>query len=398
MLVFELNICYVAVDVVLPAPTGGATHTLEMARALSEHGNNVYVVSRREKGQSKNVKVNAINIQRIYRLIFFATPLGEEENTHFDEVKHPRLTGLYHLYLKTVYALYSSIKVARLVRKYNIHVIIERASSLGAGAIAARLTRRPLIVEVITGTYASLSLRTATRILAYSMGVLPGWVPRSKVIQVTAAVNTRVFNPTVDGKKVREKYALANKPVVAYCGGFWEYHGIETLIEASKEVIAEHPQVFFLMIGPGYKKYESYARSRGVADHFVFTGSIPHEEVPYFLAAADILIAPYFPKEHTGSWLRHSSSSGTLKLVEYHALQKPVIASKIPPIESFIKDGVTGILVPPGDAEALGKEINRLIEHPEVAQKIAKQGYESVKDKYTWDHLLRTVRKAGGYV
>ena len=184
------------------------------------------------------------------------------------------------------------------------------------------------------------------------MGVVPGWVPRRKIIEVTAAVNTRLFNPNVDGEKVRRKYALADKPVIAYSGGFWEYHGIETIIEASKEVIAQHPQSVFLMIGPGYHKYESYARSQGVADHFVFAGPIPHEEVPYFLAAADILIAPYFPRERIGSWLWHSSSSGTLKLVEYLALQKPVIASKIPPIESFIKDGETGILVPPGDAEA----------------------------------------------
>jgi glycosyltransferase involved in cell wall biosynthesis len=388
-----LNICYVAVDIAVPAPTGGSTHTLEMARALSEQGDSVCIVSRRERGQSNSTIINAIHIHKIYRLVLFPIPFGTESTAHFDEDKHQLITRVYDLYLRTVYAIYVAIRIARLIKKCNVQVVLERATSLGAGAIAARLTHRPLIVEVITGWYAPFSLRIAKRILAYSNEIIPEWVPRSKIIEVPAAVNTRLFNPMIDGEKIRRKYALVDKPVIAYSGGFWGFHGVDTIIDASKEVLARHPQSVFLMIGPRYNKYESYARSQGVADHFVFTGPVPYEEVPCFLAAADILLAPYSPKKHFGDWLwHHTSPIGTLKLLEYLALQKPVIASTIPPIAGFMKDGETGILVPPSDSKALCREINRLLEHPELAKQIAKKGHELVTEKYSWDYIAKALR------
>jgi glycosyltransferase involved in cell wall biosynthesis len=370
-----------------------------MARALSELGNNVFVVSRRKKDQSKNTTINSINIQRIYRLVVFPAPFDMGKKAHSEAGDRRFLTRIYHFYLRTVYALYAAIEISMVVKKHNVQVVLERTSSLGAGAIAAILTHRPLIVEEITDWYAPLSYRIAKRILAYSTDIIPDWVPRSKIIEVPAAVNTRLFNPLVDGTKVRRKYALANKPVIAYSGGFWDFHGVDTIIEASKEVIARYPQSVFLMIGPGYHKYESYARSQGVADNFVFTGPVPYEEVPFFLAVANILLAPYSPQKKSGDWLwRHTFPTGTLKLLEYLALQKPVISTMIPPVEGFMKNGENGILVLPSDSKALSLEINRLLEHPEIARQIAKKGHELVTEKYTWNYLARTVQECCGYL
>ena len=129
-----------------------------LARALLEQGNTVRIVSRRERGQIKNEKIDAIDVHRIYRLILFPAPSDKGKMASLNEDNKGFLTRAYDLYLRTVYAAYAAITIARLVKRYNVQVVIERASSLGAGALAARLTHRPLIVEVITGTYVSLSL------------------------------------------------------------------------------------------------------------------------------------------------------------------------------------------------------------------------------------------------
>lgn len=388
-----MNVCYVAVDVSLPAPDGGSTHTLELARALHEQGNEVHILSRRKRGQARKTMIGSLAIKRIYRMIIFPAPFDTGKETQMDEGKCPLLTRFYHLYLKTILALFASIEISGIVRKNGIDLIIERADSLGAGAIAARLTRRPLIVEMISDWSVPFSLATAKKILVYSVKVAPTWVDKNKILLVPASVNTRLFNPYISPDNIRGRYFLGGRSVIAYCGSFCPWHGVDTIIEASKAVIHSHPQSVFLMIGPDYYKYKSYAKQLGIADHFIFTGPVTHEEVPDFLACADILLAPYFPKENKGEWMLLPSSSGTLKLLEYLAMQKPVIATKIPPIESVIENNRNGILIQPGDSEALGREINRLIENPELAQQIAKQGYQLVTEKYTWDSLARVLVK-----
>ena len=388
-----LNVCYVAVDVSLPAPEGGSTHTLELAYALHELGNEVHIVSRRKKGQPEKTMIGSLAIKRIYRMIILPAPFDTGKKTQMDEEKYPLLTRFYHLYLKTIFALFASIEISGIIKKNDIDLIIERADSLGAGAIAAKLTRRPLIVEMISDWSVPFSLVTAKKILVYSAAVVPTWVDKNKILLVPSSVNTHLFNPYVSPDKIRRKYLLGDRSVIAYCGSFCPWHGVDTIIEASKAVIHSHPQSIFLMIGPDYYKYESYVKQLGIADHFVFTGPVTHEEVPDFLACADILLAPYFPKENKEKWMLLPSSSGTLKLLEYLSMQKPVIATKLPPIESVIENDRNGILIQPGDSKALGREINRLIENPELAQQIAKQGYQLVTEKYTWDSLARTLVK-----
>jgi glycosyltransferase involved in cell wall biosynthesis len=377
-----VRICYIASDISIPAPTGGSTHTLEETRAFMDQGNSVCIVSRRERGQPKNAIINEAFTERIYRLIFF--PFSRSiPKVSFEESKRGLVNNLYHFYLRTFYTYYVGFRAARLIKNKKLDLILERSTSLGAGAVAAKLTHRPLVVEVIADIWVSSSLRTAKKILVYDKDMVPGWVDRSKLVKVYAAVNTRLFHPMVNGNKIRAKYALKNRRVIGYAGGFWEYHGIDILIEASKSVISTNPEVVFLLVGPDYEKYESFAKELGVADHFIFTGPITYEEVPNYLAAADLLVAPYFPKKH--------KQGSPLKLFEYLALEKPVIASNISAIREVLKNGENALLVPPGDAISLATAISKVLQNQELANLLAKKGYELVKEKYTWDYLAQSV-------
>jgi len=287
------------------------------------------------------------------------------------------------LYLKTIYAYYTAFQVVRIIKKEKIQLVLERSTSLGAGAIAAKLTHRPLVVEVIDDLWVPISIRNAKKILLYQLDFVPSWVNQSKLVKVYAAVNTRLFNPLVNSEKISSRYGLSNRRVIVYAGGFGAYKGVDVLIKASKDVLARHPESVFLMVGPDYQECEAYAKKLGVADHTIFTGVVPYEDVPKYLAAADILVAPYSSKIY--------SQGSPLKLFEYLALRKPVVASSIRSTQDVIKDGENGILVPPSDSKALAKAINKLLENPEYAKRIAEKGYESLKENYTWNHLAKTV-------
>lgn len=377
-----MKICYVASDVVVPAPVGGSTHTLEEIKALLRRGHKVYLVSQRARFQKKHLLVDGLTVLRLYRLIFFPLTVSSKKVTFKEAESSSPLRKMYHLYLKTIHSFFTALHVVFIVKKYNVDLIVERSTSLGAGAIAAKITHRPLTVEIITDLYVPLSLKLANKILAYEENVLPHWVDFNKFVKVYAAVNTTLFNPDINAEIIRLKYSLSNKNVIGYAGGFWDFHGIDTLITASKDVIAQYPDTIFLMVGPDYQKYESYARKIGVSKNFIFTGSVPYKEVPNYLAAADILVAPYT--------LRYKGSP--LKIFEYLALRKPVIASNVAAIPDVIIDEQTGLLVTSSDSFALGEKILTLLKNKRLRDQIAERGYESVS-KYTWDYLAKMVEQ-----
>ena len=103
------------------------------------------------------------------------------------------------------------------------------------------------------------------------------------------------------------------------------------------------------MVGPYYKETEEKVSAAGIADSFIFTGPIQYEQVPKYMNAGDVLVAPYNPEriESTEQVRKHGLGS-PLKVFEYMAVGKPMITTDVKPISDPIEDGVTGYLVPPG--------------------------------------------------
>ncbi|MBO3755098.1 MAG: glycosyltransferase, partial [Candidatus Brockarchaeota archaeon] len=212
-----MKICYVAVDVAVPHFRGASTHVYELARNLIRLGHDVHLVSRRIRVEQNSFEeLDGIRVHRVYRGVFFPSPVSE-----YLQVGRQRKTGfvdlVYRAYLFTVYALYAGIVAANLVRKNNLDIIVERETSFGAGAMASMLTGRPMVLELVGPRCSILSVKRASRVLAYTENMLPEGVPRSRVVIVTAAVDTDLFKPDEEqGRIVREKYGLGSSTVVGY--------------------------------------------------------------------------------------------------------------------------------------------------------------------------------------
>jgi glycosyltransferase involved in cell wall biosynthesis len=386
-----MRICYVAADVAVPHYRGSSTHVYELARNLAKLGHEVHVVARRVNSSQPSLEeLDGIIIHRFQRGIFFSSRRSSFSDTQargsYRGNTSTVLWKSYEAYLRTVFPVYIAIEVARVVKESAIDLIFERETSFGAGAMASVLTGRPLVLEVIGNRVTGLQLSRSRKIVAYSKGMFEDEEQASKVVLVTGAVDTETFRPdSLAREEIRNQYSLGDSPVVGYVGTFQEWHGLSELIEAAREIQRSRSDVKFLMVGPYYKETQKRVAAAGLSDAFIFTGPVRYEQVPKYMNAGDVLVAPYNPGriESTEQVRKHGLGS-PLKVFEYMAVGKPVITTDVKPISDPIQDGVTGYLIPPGDSKALGSTILRILGDKSAADKVGAAGRLSVVADYSW--------------
>jgi len=168
-----------------------------------------------------------------------------------------------------------------------------------------------------------------------------------------------------------------------YLGSLHHWKGIDVLIEAMKFM----PGIFLLIVGGNTERinyYKSFAIKHRVADRIHFEGFVvPGKRFEYF-SIADVCILPLKPI-HIASYF-----TSPLKLFEYMASGKPIVASDLPSIREILKHNVNSILVPPDNPESLASGIRFILENPLFAEKIARQAAVDVLS-HTWDKRAKII-------
>jgi len=155
--------------------------------------------------------------------------------------------------------------------------------------------------------------------------------------------------------------------------------GHPTLLDAWPMVLRSVPDAYLLIVGEGSRRdaLEAQARELRIAHRVVFTGR--RDDVPAVTAALDVAVLPSY-REAQG-----------LTVLEAMALSRPVVASNVGGIPEMIEDGVTGLLVPPHDAEALAAAITRLLlDHP-YADILARAGHDLVHERFCVERMVRAI-------
>ena len=397
----RVGICYVATDVLVPYFTGASTHVLEASKNLMAVGASVFVLSRRAShAQAAEEVVEGVPIRRMFRGIVLPVPARKftEHRPGLPTRSWAQnlIVRLYSLYLSTVQALLGGLVAARIIVKNGLDVVLERETSFGAGAVASLLTGRPLVLEANGPRFNRFSLSRATKILAYSYSMVDERV-RRKTELMHSGVNPELFRPDLESRStIRSRHELRLSPVIGYVGTFQAWHGLEDLVQASRAVLQSFPEAKFLMVGPGSDQTRALTEKLGVRASFVFTDAVPYAQVPMYINAADILVSPTNPSG--APWTLKYGPPAQIKILEYMACRKPVISTDTEPSRRIVRDGVTGIAVPPGDPKALSEAICRLIRAPALADELADHAYTLVTERYTWaahaDELYQTILTA----
>jgi glycosyltransferase involved in cell wall biosynthesis len=160
-------------------------------------------------------------------------------------------------------------------------------------------------------------------------------------------------------------------------GRLTEQKGHIYLIDAAAKLLPNNPGLKFVFAGEGPKDspLKTKVEELGVGKAVIFLG-VRHD-IPRLLAAADIFIQPSL-------W-----EGLSLALLEALFAKLPVLATKVEGAVSVVEDGVSALLVTPGDADALAFSLQRLIHEPELRRKLAEAGYGRATRNYGIDAMCR---------
>ena len=219
-------------------------------------------------------------------------------------------------------------------------------------------------------------------------------VNEQKIVTIPPGVDTSRFYPIPDDE-AKEAIGHHGCPrLLLFVGRIEPLKGVDTLIRALGLIreagILEKQCLSLAIIGgnpeaPAEEMTSEMARLQALCvelnleDVVVFLGKRGQETLPYYYSAADILIMPSY-YESFGMVALEAMACGT-----------PVIASQVGGLAFLVQDGVTGFVVPGGDAKALSKTLIKLILQPELRAKLGRQAAEYAS-WYSWDKISTRIR------
>ena len=364
------------------------THILGMVRAFRELGHTVHFVS--PPGTELEDQANLQSLKDPKKEVL------RKVSASFPEVFFELLEILYN-----VFAIFQMIFV---MRKKKIDFIYERYALFSiAGILFSRIHGIPILLEVNDSAVVDrnrkvLFLRIASRIERWIFNhassiitvsavfkeiVVGRGVEEKKIFVTPNAVDPHNFTISMNARHlVRKQYQLHGKIVVGYVGGFANWHRLDFLADTIAELTAIYPNIHCLLVGDGVNRpfLSQYVKKMGVAEHFTFTGKCYHNQVAEYISAMDITILP-----------DANCYCSPLKLFEYMAMGKPVVAPRLPNVNEILTPGVNGVLFEQGEKEDLEKRLSEIIENEELRRNLGKNARGTVYEKHLWIHNARKI-------
>ena len=226
-----------------------------------------------------------------------------------------------------------------------------------------------------------------TRSFLSSLGV-----ERSKINVIPNGISPHDFSPSplppADG----------HRPVILYVGTLADWQGLEVLIQAMPIILAQTPVVLRL-VGPGRSRQRKIlhkmVRKLGLEDAVEICGAVPHHAISQAIAEADICAAPLGLNDRN-----IVQGCCPIKVIEYMACNRPVVASNLPVVRELLREGQDGMLFFPDDPQDLAKQIITLLTDRDRATRLAASAAERAQTKFTWhaaqNRLIKVYAQLGG--
>ncbi|XVV05580.1 glycosyltransferase family 4 protein [Actinosynnema sp. CA-248983] len=200
-----------------------------------------------------------------------------------------------------------------------------------------------------------------------------------------SGVDTSVFAPDPAARvEIRARYGLGDRPVVVCVSRLVPRKGQDVLVRALPEIRRLAPDAALLLVGGGpYRKsLQRLADSVGVAEHVVFTGSVPWSELPAHYNAGDVFAMPCRTR---GRGLDVEGLG--IVYLEASATGLPVVAGQSGGAPETVRDGVTGTVVDGRAVSSVAAEVGRLLADRDLAAKMGEAGRDWVTREWRWDDL-----------
>jgi glycosyltransferase involved in cell wall biosynthesis len=204
-------------------------------------------------------------------------------------------------------------------------------------------------------------------------------IPADKILPVTNGLNDDLLKM---GEESASSYISDEIFRIFYVGLISQSRGIDTVLEAANH-LNHIDNLEIVLAGPIQEGYEvivkEIMKKQGLCERVILLGRIPNQQVHEWILSSDVCLFP-FP---SGTGLDEVIP---IKVFEYLALRKPVVASDLPGVRNVIVDGYNGFLVSPSDSKQLADIINKLYENPSLWSKLVDNSHMNL-DKYLWTSI-----------
>ena len=199
-------------------------------------------------------------------------------------------------------------------------------------------------------------------------------VPESKILVWPDAVDLSGFTNLPSQQMLRDELGLPSATRIAtYCGHFYEHKGVSHVIAAAKYL----PDVLFCLVGGWPRDIELCQKQARGLKNVHFAGFVSYQQAHKYLLSSDFLLLP------NSMQYRQAYSTSPLKLFEYMAARRPIIASDIPAVQGLLRHRENAYLIEPDSAAAIASAIQVLADDLDLSAQIVEQAGEDVQ-QFTW--------------
>jgi glycosyltransferase involved in cell wall biosynthesis len=381
-----VRILFLALDVDLSTKTGDSTHVRELATSLSTIGHELLLVGHIPEDARVEVSdyFGKMNVP----------------------VKVPEKTG----------DLSTLRFCSQVARDFKPDVIYERRFSPKIGVTLSKLLRVPVTVEINAMVEEELKLldkeqkgvpgigrikrrirrfflRSADGLVAVSKGIGKGLeneydVDSSRIHVVQNGANTDLFRP-LDLEDCRKRLGLdEGLHYLCYSGNLAPWQGMEHLVSALPRLIEDFEDLRLIIVGDGVlrEELEKAVGDKGLQDVVSFFGTVPYEDVPRYLCAADICVAPF-----SGILRNVKYGFSAIKLFEYMACGRPFVTTSVCGIEREIDENDVGLVVPPDSPQDLAEALRKLLDYGERTATMGERGRILAEREHSWVAVARRI-------
>ncbi|MDD3725748.1 MAG: glycosyltransferase family 4 protein [Candidatus Ratteibacteria bacterium] len=352
-------------------------------------------------------------VEKGHKVTLVIGPTGGPEGSLIPEIereKNIKLVVIKELVreISPVLDIICLVKLIRFFKKERYDVVHTHSAKAGIlGRIAAKLARREtVVIHTIHGPsfydyqpfFKNFLYITAEKVasLFTDRFICVGEIMKERYLeagigkesQYTVIYSGFDIRPYLEAEKTRyeKRRQLGIKDsekVIGMVGRLFYLKGQEYLIHTFAEIVKEYPDVKLLLVGDGIlrKQLENYASEKGVLPKVIFTGLVPPEEIPEYIAVMDILA-------HT------SLREGLPKAVaQGFAGGKPVVAFDVDGAKELVVNNKTGYLIPPKDVAMLREKLLYLLKNQEISYKMGEEGRRIVKELFPVEKMVDKIEQ-----
>jgi len=381
------SLCYIAHQIV-PSERADSIQVMKMCDAFAKKVENVELITplsfRSVLGKLRFRKMDILrdlySVDSTFKIRWVLSPFSGLPYKELKRAGYGLLASLYAFH-KRYDAVYTrQMWAAFWSACFNIPVIYESHDF----NFDKRQKIFPKFLELAT-RHKMLGIVTISHYLAKEYARMK--IPKDRIWVLHDGVDLERFNPHLSKYEARKAIGLErNEKIACYAGQLYEGSGIDHIIEAAGLL----NNVIFLIVGGKSNDIKKYKKnvviSKGLTN-IVFTGFVKNALIPLYLFASDVLLMPFTPRVPT---LKYMSP---LKMFEYMAAGRPIVATDLPVIREVLKDKENAVLVEAENTGDLVRGIRDVLDNAYLSSRITRKVRDDVL-KYSWD---RRADKILGY-